>query len=58
MSIHQKMGSKEKILVEKEYKKLFTATLKDQIFEALDIDGDIEELQREGQEGIKMENET
>ena len=52
MSIHQKTDLKEKILVEKEYKKLFTESLKDQILEALDIDDDNEELQREDQEDI------
>ena len=58
MSIHQNMDSKEKILVEKEYKKLFTVSLKDQIFEALYIDDDIEELKREKKEDIEMEDET
>ena len=39
--------------------KYITVSLKDQILEALDIDDDIEELQREEQlEDIEMNDET
>ena len=47
MSLHKSLPPKERILLEKEYQKLFGVALKTQILEALDIDDMIEEFNEE-----------
>ena len=45
MSLHQGLPPKIKLNVEKQYKRLFGGTLKQHMFEALDIHETIEEME-------------
>ena len=47
MSLHKSLPPRERILLEKEYQKLFGVELKTQILEALDMDDMIEEFNEE-----------
>ena len=52
------MDPNEKILVEKEYEKLFSVKLKDQNLEAIDSGDAIEGALKSDQEDIEMDDNT
>ena len=56
MSLHKSLPPRERILLEKEYQKLFDVELKTQIFEALDIDDMIKEFNEEKDLSLDSQN--
>ena len=56
MSLHKSLPPRERILLEKEYQKLFGIELKTQILEALDIDDMIEEFNEEKDLSLNTQN--
>ena len=56
MSLHKSLPPKERILLEKEYQKLFGVALKPQILEALDMDNMIKEFNEEEDLSLDSQN--
>ena len=56
MTLHQNLKPKERILLEKEYQKLFGVSLKKQIIEALDMDEIIQQINEE--EDFSMDSQN
>ena len=56
MSLHKSLPPRERILLEKEYQKLFGVELKTQILEALDIDNMIKEFNEEKDLSLDSQN--
>ncbi len=56
MTLHQNLKLKERILLEKEYQKLFGVSLKKQIIEALDMDEIIQQINEE--EDFSMDSQN
>ena len=46
ITLCQQMDQKEKTIVEKEYKKLFSVSLKDQILEIIDLNDDMKHCRK------------
>ena len=56
MSLHRSLPPKERILLEKEYQKLFGIALKTQIMNAIDMDDMIEEFNEEEDLSLETQN--
>ena len=56
MTLHKNLGPKERILLEKEYQKLFGESLKEQILDALDMDEIIQQFNEEEDFSMDIQN--
>ena len=56
MSLHRSLPPKERILLEKEYQKLFVVALKTQIMDAIDMDDMIGEFNEEEDISLDTQN--